>query len=147
REGAGDHHRAAREEGGQACPQDAPQGDRNGQAGQAQAGSLQAHRLRRRSRREQGQGGPPEAPRQAVSADGRCPWALSTPDYLAYHDDEWGRPVTDDRGLYERMTLEAFQSGLSWITILRKRDAFREVFAGFDVEAVAAFGETDVERL
>src|SRR4051794_2907673 len=77
----------------------------------------------------------------------RCPWATSAPDYLAYHDDEWGRPVTDDRGLYERLTLEAFQSGLSWLTILRKREAFREVFAGFDAEAVARFGPDDVERL
>src|SRR3954471_6070126 len=77
----------------------------------------------------------------------RCPWATSTPDYLAYHDHEWGRPVTDDRGLYERLTLEAFQSGLSWLTILRKRDAFREVFRGFDAEAVARFGPEDVERL
>ena len=77
----------------------------------------------------------------------RCPWATSSPDYLAYHDDEWGRPVTDDRGLYERMTLEAFQSGLSWITILRKRDAFREAFAGFDAEVVARFGDADVARL
>jgi DNA-3-methyladenine glycosylase I len=77
----------------------------------------------------------------------RCAWATSTPDYLAYHDDEWGRPVTDDRGLYERMTLEAFQSGLSWLTILRKREAFREAFAGFDAEAVARFGDADVARL
>src|SRR4051794_4046801 len=77
----------------------------------------------------------------------RCPWATSAPDYLAYHDDEWGRPVTDDRGLYERLTLEAFQSGLSWITILRKREAFREVFHGFDPELVARFGSEDVERL
>jgi DNA-3-methyladenine glycosylase I len=79
--------------------------------------------------------------------DDRCPWATSTPDYLAYHDDEWGRPVTDDRGVYERLTLEAFQSGLSWLTILRKREAFREVFRGFDAEAVARFGPADVERL
>src|SRR4051794_13640109 len=77
----------------------------------------------------------------------RCPWATSAPDYLAYHDDEWGRPVTDERGLYERLTLEAFQSGLSWLTILRKREAFREAFRGFDPEAVARFGPADVERL
>src|SRR3954470_10724001 len=77
----------------------------------------------------------------------RCPWATSAPDYLAYHDEEWGRPVTDDRGLYERLTLEAFQSGLSWLTILRKREAFREVFRDFDAEAVARFGPDDVERL
>ena len=82
-----------------------------------------------------------------TTAQDRCAWATSAPEYLAYHDDEWGRPVTDDPGLYERMTLEAFQSGLSWITILRKRDAFREAFAGFDPEAVARFGEADVQRL
>jgi DNA-3-methyladenine glycosylase I len=82
-------------------------------------------------------------------ADGRlrCFWAGSAPEYIAYHDDEWGRPVTTDQGLYERMTLEAFQSGLAWITILRKRDGFRAAFAGFDIEAVAAFGEQDVARL
>ncbi len=77
----------------------------------------------------------------------RCPWAGSTPDYLAYHDDEWGRPVTDDVGLYERLTLEAFQSGLSWLTILRKREAFRAAFAGFDPAVVAAYGDADVARL
>jgi DNA-3-methyladenine glycosylase I len=77
----------------------------------------------------------------------RCPWAVSTPDYLAYHDDEWGRPVHGDRALYERLTLEAFQSGLSWLTILRKREGFRSAFAGFDPDAVAAFGPSDVERL
>jgi DNA-3-methyladenine glycosylase I len=77
----------------------------------------------------------------------RCPWATSAPDYLAYHDDEWGRPVTDDAGLYERLTLEAFQSGLSWLTILRKREGFRDAFAGFDPEAVARFGDADVARL
>jgi DNA-3-methyladenine glycosylase I len=77
----------------------------------------------------------------------RCPWAASTPEYVAYHDEEWGRPVTDDRGLYERLVLEGFQSGLSWLTILRKRDNFRAAFAGFEIEAVAGFGEDDVERL
>ena len=77
----------------------------------------------------------------------RCPWSLSTPDYLAYHDTEWGRPVTDVVGLYERLTLEAFQSGLSWITILRKRENFRRAFLGFDPAAVAAFDEADVQRL
>jgi DNA-3-methyladenine glycosylase I len=82
-----------------------------------------------------------------MTAGDRCPWATSTPDYLAYHDDEWGRPVTDDRGLFERMTLEAFQSGLSWLTILRKREAFRDAFAGFDPEAVARFGDADIGRL
>jgi DNA-3-methyladenine glycosylase I len=84
-----------------------------------------------------------------VGEDGhaRCPWGLSTPDYVAYHDEEWGRPVRGDRALYERMTLEAFQSGLSWITILRKREAFRAAFAGFDPAVVADFGEDDVARL
>jgi DNA-3-methyladenine glycosylase I len=77
----------------------------------------------------------------------RCRWATSAPEYLAYHDDEWGRPVRDDRGLYERLCLEAFQSGLSWITILRKRDAFRRAFDGFDIERVARFGPRDIERL
>lgn len=67
--------------------------------------------------------------------------------YERYHDEEWGRPVTDDRGLYERMVLEGFQSGLSWLTILRKRDNFRAAFAGFDIDAVARFGERDVARL
>jgi DNA-3-methyladenine glycosylase I len=77
----------------------------------------------------------------------RCAWGISTEDYVRYHDDEWGRPVTDDRGIYERVTLEAFQSGLSWLTILRKRESFRAAFAGFDFEAVARFGERDVKRL
>ncbi|WP_238010812.1 DNA-3-methyladenine glycosylase I [Dactylosporangium sp. AC04546] len=84
-----------------------------------------------------------------VGADGlaRCAWGGSTPDYLDYHDNEWGRPIRDDNGLFERLTLEAFQSGLSWITILRKRPAFRTAFAGFEIEKVAAFGESDVDRL
>ena len=77
----------------------------------------------------------------------RCPWALGTPDYVVYHDTERGRPVTDVAGLYERLTLEAFQSGLSWLTILRKRENFRRAFAGFDPVAVAGFDEGDVERL
>ncbi|MGP4023943.1 DNA-3-methyladenine glycosylase I [Actinomadura sp. 3N407] len=77
----------------------------------------------------------------------RCPWGLSAPDYVAYHDEEWGRPVRDDQGLYERLCLEAFQSGLSWLTILRKREGFRAAFCGFDLEKVAAFGPDDVERL
>jgi len=77
----------------------------------------------------------------------RCGWAMSTGDYVAYHDDEWGVAVHGESGLYERLTLEAFQSGLSWLTILRKRDAFRAAFAGFDAGAVAAFGEQDVARL
>jgi DNA-3-methyladenine glycosylase I len=77
----------------------------------------------------------------------RCPWALSAPEYVGYHDNEWGRPVSTVQGLYERMTLEAFQSGLSWITILRKRENFRRAFDGFRLERVAAFTEDDIERL
>jgi DNA-3-methyladenine glycosylase I len=77
----------------------------------------------------------------------RCPWAGSTPDYLAYHDTEWGVPVRGEGALFERITLEAFQSGLSWLTILRKREAFRAAFAGFDPERVAAFDDADRARL
>ena len=77
----------------------------------------------------------------------RCRWAGSAPEYVAYHDTEWGRVVRGDRLLFERLSLEAFQSGLSWITILRKRESFRLAFRDFDVEAVAAFGESDVRRL
>jgi DNA-3-methyladenine glycosylase I len=77
----------------------------------------------------------------------RCPWGMSTPDYLSYHDDEWGRPVLDDVGIYERLSLEAFQSGLSWLTILRKRENFRAAFSGFDPAVVAGFGADDVARL
>jgi DNA-3-methyladenine glycosylase I len=76
----------------------------------------------------------------------RC-WQTADPLYLAYHDEEWGRPVRDERGIYERLSLEGFQSGLSWLTILRKREAFRAAFAGFDPDRVAGFGERDVERL
>ena len=74
-------------------------------------------------------------------------WSTSDPLYAAYHDEEWGMPVRDERGLYERLCLEGFQSGLAWITILRKREAFRRAFEGFDPERVARFGERDVERL
>jgi DNA-3-methyladenine glycosylase I len=77
----------------------------------------------------------------------RCPWGMSSPEYMAYHDDEWGRPVRDDTGMFERLCLEAFQSGLSWLTILRKREGFRAAFAGFDIESVADFGPQDVTRL
>ncbi|GHG96085.1 DNA-3-methyladenine glycosylase I [Streptomyces lanatus] len=77
----------------------------------------------------------------------RCPWALSTPDYVAYHDEEWGRPVHGDAALYERLSLEAFQSGLSWITILRRREGFRAAFAGFDIAKVATFTDADRDRL
>ena len=76
----------------------------------------------------------------------RC-WPTTDPLYVAYHDGEWGRPVTDERGLYERLCLEGFQSGLSWLTILRKRENFRLAFANFDPDAVARFGERDVKRL
>ncbi|MFE3324879.1 DNA-3-methyladenine glycosylase I [Streptomyces sp. NPDC059176] len=77
----------------------------------------------------------------------RCPWGLSTDDYVAYHDDEWGRPVHGDDALFERLSLEAFQSGLSWITILRRREGFRRAFADFEIAAVAAFTDADRERL
>jgi DNA-3-methyladenine glycosylase I len=77
----------------------------------------------------------------------RCWWALGSEDYLAYHDDEWGRPLHGERELFERLTLEAFQSGLSWLTILRKRENFRRAFDGFEMEKVAAYGDADVERL
>ncbi|GGV66328.1 DNA-3-methyladenine glycosylase I [Streptomyces griseoloalbus] len=77
----------------------------------------------------------------------RCPWALSTADYVAYHDEEWGRPVHGDDALFERLSLEAFQSGLSWITILRRRPGFRAAFAEFKIAAVAEFTDTDRERL
>ena len=77
----------------------------------------------------------------------RCPWSLSAPEYVAYHDTEWGWPVDSVAGLYERLTLEAFQSGLAWITILRKRENFRRAFAGFDPVVVAGFGEDDRARL
>ena len=77
----------------------------------------------------------------------RCGWGDSTPEYRVYHDTEWGRPVTDDVRLFEKLCLEGFQSGLSWLTILRKREAFRSAFAGFDFERVARYGERDVERL
>lgn len=77
----------------------------------------------------------------------RCAWVGDDAEYRRYHDEEWGRPLHGDRALFEKMSLEGFQAGLSWVTILRKRPRFREVFAGFDPEAVAAFDEADVERL
>ncbi len=84
-----------------------------------------------------------------IGADGlaRCPWVGETPDYIAYHDEEWGRPLRGDDALFERLCLEGFQSGLSWLTILRKRPAFRAAFADFSIEKVAAFDEQDVRRL
>ena len=77
----------------------------------------------------------------------RCSWCLGAPDYVAYHDREWGRPVVDDTRLLEKLCLEGFQAGLSWLTILRKRDAFRRAFAGFDRERLARFGGREVTRL
>ena len=83
------------------------------------------------------------------SEDGhlRCAWSGDADDYVAYHDEEWGRPTVDDHRLFEKICLEGFQSGLSWITILRKRDSFRAAFCDFDFEQVAEFGEPEVERL
>jgi len=77
----------------------------------------------------------------------RCWWGMSDPDYIEYHDVEWGRPVSDDRTLFEKLSLEGFQSGLSWLTILRKRDNFRAAFAGFDPAVVSEFTDRDVDRL
>jgi DNA-3-methyladenine glycosylase I len=77
----------------------------------------------------------------------RCGWSYGAPEYIAYHDDEWGRAVRGDDAVFERMVLEAFQSGLSWITILRKRAAFRAAFANFSIDAVAQFDQADAERL
>ena len=84
-----------------------------------------------------------------IGADGlaRCPWAGSDPLYLGYHDTEWGRELRGENELFERISLEAFQSGLSWITILRKRENFRAAFAGFEIAKVAEFGDADVARL
>ncbi|MBB5869698.1 DNA-3-methyladenine glycosylase I [Allocatelliglobosispora scoriae] len=84
-----------------------------------------------------------------IGTDGlaRCRWGGSTPDYAFYHDNEWGRPLHGDDALFERVSLEAFQSGLSWITILRKRESFRAAFSGFDIKRVAEFGDDDVTRL
>jgi DNA-3-methyladenine glycosylase I len=77
----------------------------------------------------------------------RCPWGLSTPEYVGYHDEEWGRPVRDDTGMFERLCLEAFQSGLSWLTILRKRENFRAAFDGFKIDVVAGYGPAEKARL
>lgn len=100
------------------------------------------------------QAAPPTTPADAgaglvVGADARarCAWGAAPDDYRAYHDDEWGRPVRGESALFERLTLEAFQSGLSWLTVLRKRDGFRRAFAGFDADAVARFGPDDEARL
>ncbi len=85
--------------------------------------------------------------RQGDDGITRCWWPGADDDYVAYHDHEWGRPVVDDIRLFEKVCLEGFQAGLSWLTILRKRDNFRAAFEGFDFKKVAKFGETDVERL
>lgn len=77
----------------------------------------------------------------------RCFWCGTDPLYVAYHDEEWGVPIHDDRQLFEMLILESFQAGLSWITILRKRDGFRQAFAGFQIEIVSQFGEDDIQRL
>lgn len=84
-----------------------------------------------------------------LGADGkrRCAWSVSTPDYIAYHDDEWGYPLTDERRLFEKICLEGFQAGLSWITILRRRAGFRAAFDDFDAATVARYGDDDVARL
>jgi DNA-3-methyladenine glycosylase I len=89
------------------------------------------------------------SPSVAPGPDGlpRCWWCLGSPEYIAYHDEDWGRPIHGDRELFEMLTLEAFQSGLSWLTILRKREGFARAFEGWDVERIAAFGPGDVERL
>ncbi len=89
------------------------------------------------------------APALRPGPDGRsrCWWSVGTDQYVRYHDEEWGRPVLDDRLFFEHLCLETFQSGLAWITVLRKREAFRAAFSGFDPAAVAAFGEQDVQRL
>ncbi len=112
------------------------------------------HRDQRRRLPDRGRGAglvteqPPErGPAEGPDGKLRCPWGLSAPEYLAYHDEEWGRPVRGDTAIFERLCLEGFQSGLSWLTILRKRENFRAAFAGFDAQAVAAFGEQDVARL
>jgi DNA-3-methyladenine glycosylase I len=88
-------------------------------------------------------------PAIAEGPDGRarCWWSVGTPDYIDYHDSEWGRPVHGESELYQRLVLEAFQSGLSWLTILRKRENFRRAFDSFDIEKVAGYGKGDIDRL
>ena len=89
----------------------------------------------------------PERLKPGPDGKPRCPWCVGQDDYVAYHDREWGFPVASDRRLFEKLCLEGFQSGLSWLTILRKREAFRRAFANFDFEVVARFGRRDVTRL
>ncbi len=95
---------------------------------------------------DRGQPGAKDSPRHAASRP-TCAWHGGDPLYEAYHDAEWGRPTADDRRLFEKLCLEGFQAGLSWLTILRKRENFRAAFAGFDVAQVARFDESDVDRL
>jgi DNA-3-methyladenine glycosylase I len=90
---------------------------------------------------------PPKGLYRDLDGRCRCQWCRGDDGYRAYHDAEWGRPVTDDRRLFEKICLEGFQSGLSWLTILRKRENFRQAFANFDAEVVAGLGEDDVARL
>ena len=89
----------------------------------------------------------PEGVTTGEDGIGRCRWGNSAPEYVAYHDTEWGFPVGDDIRLFEKLSLEGFQSGLSWLTILRKREGFRKAFKGFDPTKVARFGERDIQRL
>ena len=90
---------------------------------------------------------PEPVPQLTTDGRARCGWAAAAPEYLAYHDDEWGRPLHGADAMFERLSLEGFQSGLSWLVILRKRPAFRAAFAGFDPKRVAEFGDSDVQRL
>lgn len=94
---------------------------------------------------------PDQSKESAESADaiwaGRCGWCGDDPQYVAYHDEEWGRPELDSRALFEKLVLDGFQAGLAWITVLRKRDAFRKAFDGFEPERIAGYSEKDVERL
>ena len=89
----------------------------------------------------------PGTPQPGPDGQLRCPWAMRSPEFLGYHDAEWGRPVRSDQGIFERLCLEGFQSGLSWLTILRKRENFRAAFRGFDLAQVAGFGRGDLDRL
>jgi DNA-3-methyladenine glycosylase I len=95
----------------------------------------------------QPEGRPGRGPVAGPDGKLRCPWGLSTPDYLRYHDEEWGRPVRGDQAIFEHLCLEGFQSGLSWLTILRKRENFRAAFAGFDPGKIASFTADDEKRL
>ncbi|MGH3283037.1 MAG: DNA-3-methyladenine glycosylase I [Trebonia sp.] len=96
---------------------------------------------------ERGAAARPTGPVAGPDGRLRCPWGLSAPEYVAYHDEEWGRPVRGDQAIFERLCLEAFQSGLSWLIILRKRENFRRAFAGFDIPTVAVFTDADAARL